>query len=177
MERRSGTPMGFLSRRKGGLATQAHQRRFFTCGEEGSAIVETAFSVALLLVIVFGIAEISLALYSYHFISEAAREATRYAIVRGSSCAGFPSACPATAANIQNYVENLGYPGIDPDNMTVTTAWSPYPAGTACTPSASCNNPGNQVQVTVQYQLPLTIPFLPSRTATMSSTSQMVISQ
>ena len=33
----------------------------------------------------FGIIEVSLALYSYNFVTDAAREATRYAIVRGPS--------------------------------------------------------------------------------------------
>jgi hypothetical protein len=39
------------------------------------------------------------------------------------------------------------------------------------------NNPGNPVQVTVTYTFPLGIPFMPSRALTMSSTSQMIISQ
>lgn len=144
--------------------------------EQGSSLVEMALSLVILLTVLFGLIEMCLALYTYHFISEAAREGTRYAIVRGSSCQ-FPSACPAAATDIQNYVESLGFPGINPSAMTVTTTWSPYPAGGTCTPSASCNNPGNSVQVQVQYKFPLSIPFIPARTLSMSSTSQMVISQ
>lgn len=144
--------------------------------DQGSSLVEMALVSVILFTMLFGLIEICLALYSYHFISEAAREGTRYAIVRGSACQ-FPSACPAAKTDIQNYVQGLGFPGINPSSMTVTTTWSPYPAGGTCTPSASCNNPGNMVQVQVQYKFPLSIPFIPSSTLNMTSTSEMIISQ
>src|SRR6202011_3533565 len=60
--------------------------------EEGSAIMETAMSSLILLTFMFGVMEAAFALYSYHFISEAAREGARYAIVRGSTVG---SACTA----------------------------------------------------------------------------------
>lgn len=124
----------------------------------------------------------SLAVYSYHLISEAAREGTRYAIVRGSSagsaCATYASSgCVASSANIQNYVKNLGFPGINSAHMTVTPSWSAYPTGVSCTPSASCNNPGNLIKVHVRYTFPVSIPFAPSSTLTLNSTAAMVISQ
>lgn len=158
------------------MAIRRIERKRFWSAEQGSSLVEMALVSIVLLTLVFGVFEMCLALYTYHFVSEAARDGTRYAIVRGSSCQ-FPSACPAAASDIQSYVQNLGLPGINPAAMKVTTAWAPYPAGGTCTPSASCNNPGNQVQVTVQYQFPLSIPFIPTSTLTMSSTSQMIISQ
>ena len=145
--------------------------------ERGSAIVEFAVGASLLFMVVFGIILMALALYTYNVVSESAREATRYAVVRGSACTSFGTACPATAANIQTYVQSIGFPGINSNNLTATTAWSVYPAGGNCTPSASCNNPGNQVKVTVSYPFLLAIPFVPSRLLSMSSTSQMVISQ
>ncbi|MGA8089648.1 MAG: TadE family protein [Terracidiphilus sp.] len=55
-------------------------------GEQRSAIVEMAVVRSLLFVVLFGIIELSLAMYTYNYVSDAAREATRYAIVRGSSC-------------------------------------------------------------------------------------------
>jgi Flp pilus assembly protein TadG len=149
-------------------------------GEEGSAIMETAMSSIILLTFIFGGMEAGFAVYSYHFISEAAREGTRYAIVRGSSCVNptdFTTACPALQADIQSYVKNLGYPGIDPSNMTVTVGYAGYPTGTTCTPSASCNNPGNLVTVTVQYNFALNVPFIPAHTYAMSSSAAMVIQQ
>jgi len=143
--------------------------------EDGSALVETAVSAMIVFTLFFGAMEMCLALYTYHFVSDAAREGTRYAMVRGSSCSGLPSACPAQAADVQNFVQGLGFPGIDATAMTVTTTWPT--TGSSCTPSSlPCNNRGNLVQVTVQYQF--FIPFAPQSSAlTMSSTSQLAISQ
>jgi len=128
------------------------------------------------LTLIFGIAETSLAVYSYFYISEAAREGTRYAIVRGSSCTSFNTACPASASDVQTYVKGLGYPGIKSASTTVTTTWPT--TGASCTPSTTpCNNPGNLVKVKVAYQFNLAVPFVPANLINMSSTSQMVISQ
>jgi Flp pilus assembly protein TadG len=144
-----------------------------------------ALSSIILLTMLFGILEMSLALYSYHYISEAAREGSRYAIVRGStSCQNTPNLtnCGATAAQIQTYVMTLGFPGINSTQyMTVTTTWlnasATQPTTWSTCTSGTCNAPGNAVKVTVYYAFPLKIPFLPATTLNMSSTSQMVISQ
>jgi Flp pilus assembly protein TadG len=145
-------------------------------GERGTSTVEFALGAALLFMSVVGIMSMAFALYSYNVVSESAREGARYAIVRGSSC-HFATACPATAANIQTYVQGLGFPGINTKNLTAATAWAAYPTGGACTPNAGCDNPGNQVTVTVSYSFPVVIPFVPHRTLSMSSTAAMVISQ
>jgi Flp pilus assembly protein TadG len=144
-------------------------------GEKGTELLEFTLSAALLLTMLFGIIELGLACYTFHYVSDAAREGTRYAIVRGSSCTTFATACPAnTTTDIQNYVKGLNF--VDPSAMTVTPSWPT--TGVTCTPSATpCNNPGNLVKVTVQYAFPLRIPFVPSRSLTLTSSSQMVISQ
>lgn len=162
--------------RRGIAATMrlTHRRRL-EGGECGSAILETALSMILLLTFLFGLMETCLMLYTYHFISEAAREGTRYAIVRGGTCTGFASACPASPTDVTNYVKGLGFPGIDPAKMTVTPAWSIYTGGTTC--GTPCNSPGNLVTVTVTYNFRLTIPFVPARTFALTSTSAMIISQ
>lgn len=153
--------------------------------EDGAAAVGTALACVILLAAFIGVFEMSLALYNYHLICDAAREATRYAIVRGSvSCTNTPnlSNCNATSAEIQSYVQSLGYPYSS--QLTVTTTWltavsSGSPATTtwtACT-SGTCNAPGNLVNVVVTESFPLHIPFSSSQTINLSSTSQMVISQ
>lgn len=139
-------------------------------------MVEMALSLIVLLTILFGLIEICLALYTYHYVSDAAREGTRYAIVHGASCQVSGVSCTVTKPQIQTYVQNLGYPGITTSAMTVTTTYSPYPAGGTCV-AALCNGPGDLATVTAQYKFPLSIPFVPSRTLTISSTSSMVISQ
>ena len=145
---------------------------------DGSSIVEFALSAMIFLSLMFGVMIMSIALYSYHFTAEAARAGVRYAMVRGSSCAtygNFSSNCPVTtSAQIQTYVRTLNFPGITTSNIAVTATWPT--TGAACTPSASpCNNPGNLVVVKVTYTLPLSIPFVSSRTLTMNSTAQTII--
>ena len=176
--RRSACPAHLQTLRKCGLRLEYPHWLWRAHSERGSTIVETALSLTILLTLSLGVMQMSLALYTYHFISDAAREGTRYAIVRGSSCstnANFASACPAANTDVQTYVRGLGFPGINPSLLLVNTTWPT--TGTTCTPSLTpCNNPGNLVKVVVTYQYPLSIPFLPARTLNMTSTSQMVIS-
>jgi Flp pilus assembly protein TadG len=141
---------------------------------EGQTLVETAVSLTLLFSMVFGLINVGMALYSYNFVAESAREGSRYAMVRGSSCS---SPCTvATNASVQAYVQSLRYPGLNSSNVTTTTTWPD--TGSSCTPSITpCNNPGNNVMVKVSYSFPWSIPFVPSRTLTMSSTSEVIISQ
>ena len=84
--------------------------------EDGSALVEIGLACTILMLMMFGIFQLSMGLYTYHFLSDMARRGTRYAIVRGSaSCTNTPNLtnCGATPAQIQTYVQNLGYPGIN----------------------------------------------------------------
>ena len=141
---------------------------------EGQTLVETALSLSILFAMVFGIIQVGLALYTYDFVAESAREGSRYAMVRGSSCT---SPCTvATSSSVQSYVQSLGYPGLNSSNLTVTTTWPD--TGATCTPSVTpCNNPGNNVKVKAKYVFPWNIPFVPSGSITMTSTSEVVISQ
>jgi Flp pilus assembly protein TadG len=141
--------------------------------EDGAAAVEMAVSITALLMVIVGMMKMCLAIYCYHYTSEAAREGARWAIVRGSS-----SGNETTADGISTYVKALGYPALLPANMTVTVTWAGFPTGVACTPNTNpCDNPGNMVTVTVQYAFPLSIPFRSTRTLNMSSTSSAIIAQ
>ncbi len=139
-------------------------------------MVEMALSMVILLTIIFGVLFGCLALYSFHFVSDAAREGSRYAIVHGATCTVSGTSCTVSAAQIQTYVRDLGFPGIDPSNMTVTPVYSAYPAGGTCK-TLGCDGPGDLVTVTATYTFHLNIPFLPAQTLNMTSTSAMVISQ
>ena len=160
--------------------------RNFGClgGEEGASLVETAFACTIFLAMLIGTFQMLLASYTFHFVSDAAREATRYAIVRGStSCTNTPSLsnCNASADQIKAYVRGLNYPGITPSKLTVTTTWltasTTKPTTWSDCTSGACNAPGNQVKVVVTYQFPFSVPFVPRSTLSLTSTSQMVISQ
>lgn len=154
---------------------------FFGCwrDERGDTVVEMAVSSVLFLAVLFGVFQVSLAAYTYHLVSNIAREGSRWAIVRGSDChQNTPGLdhCGADQAAISDYVKSLSFPGIDAANqMTATAAWYNPGATTPC-PSA-CNRPGNTVQVTVNYTFPFAVPFVPASAISIGSSSRMVISQ
>ena len=172
--------------RKAYLSKGVESIRSFRTAEEGATLVEMALTSSILFLTVFGIIIMSLALYSYDFIADAARVGARYAIVRGSYCTGF-SDCGANETQISDFVKSTVYPGIDPNNLTVTAAWYNVNqvggAATTLTLCANstptgCNNPRtNAVAVKVVYAYPLNLPFYRSTTLSMTSISQLVISQ
>jgi len=144
----------------------------------GSALVEFALSAVLLVMVLFGIIECCFALYINNYVSDAARNAARYAVVRGSGCSGMPD-CGITSAGIQTYLRSTAYPGITPGNLTATATWlslNPGPPATWTVCANQCNAPENSVRVQVNYAFTLAIPFWRSKSITLSSTSQMVIS-
>ncbi|HEY0614373.1 MAG TPA: TadE/TadG family type IV pilus assembly protein [Candidatus Elarobacter sp.] len=139
-------------------------------GERGNALVEFALVSTMALTMMFGVVDLGRALYTYHLVANAARAATRYAIVRGSTCT--VDGCPATADSIQTYARGLA-PAIDPSALVVTTAWS---AAAGCTDPAN-QGPGCIVSVSVSYPFRFLVPVLPRYTMTIRSASQMVIAQ
>jgi len=162
--------------------------------ERGGTLVETAISFMLLLTLIFGVIEGAWAVYSYHYLASAAHEATRYAMVRGggwdNSCDGTGKAgsgygssmCTASPTDIANYIAARNFPGLNLTAADVCVQYlgsTPGSTTTACSASSSNtdNVPGDIVQVTLTYPFSLNIPGVPSRVLTMSSTSQMVISQ
>ena len=133
-----------------------------------------------------GILEMSLALYSYDYVSDAAREGSRYAMVRGStSCVNTPNLtnCGATSAQIQTYVQGLGFPGIDSNSTTVTTTWLSASATqpttwTACGTTTACKAFGEPwLRCGWVYSFPLSIPFISPQMLSIGSTSQVVVAQ
>jgi Flp pilus assembly protein TadG len=154
-------------------------------GEAGQTLVETALSISVLLAVLFGVLETSMLVYTYHFISDAAREGTRYAMVRGST---FTTDCTApglanciaqggnNTGDIATYIKGLGFPGISNSNITVNSTWLSS-AGAACGAADTCKAPGNIAKITVTYNFPFSVPFVPKETFSMSSTSQMVVAQ
>lgn len=156
--------------------------------ESGNTLVEFALSATVIFALFFGIIQFGYALYTYQFVNEMAREMTRYAIVRGSACSS-SSSMPNCGFNddgatLQAYVRSAyKYPGINSNQVTVTSAWyapvlnsdKTVNGFTLCV--SGCNAPGDVVKVTVSYPFLLSIPFWRSRTLQVSSSSVMVISQ
>jgi Flp pilus assembly protein TadG len=155
-------------------------------GECGNALIEYALVFILFLMILFGITGFGHAVYVYHFVSNAAREATRYAAVRGSTCSDDGScaaansasgtAGPTSPADISAFVKNITPLGINLDPSVLTTTLN-YPVQangpTFCTTTQ--NEPGCTVQVTVSYNFHFIFPLIPTASVPMSSSSEMVI--
>jgi Flp pilus assembly protein TadG len=155
--------------------------------------------VFLLLTMMLSITEFCRAMYAYHFVSNAAREATRYAAVRGSACWSDEdkscvndSRCEkyATKDCMPNYVKSIAPQGIDSSStgcggagcLITQATWTgddgfvePANNPSICSSSGHKNDPGCTVQVSVSYQFQFLFPFIYSSGITLSSTSAMVI--
>lgn len=153
--------------------------------ERGDAIIEGAIVLVFFLMVLFGIVDFGRALYAYHFVSEAAREATRWAAVNGATCST-DNSCdgvvpmthsgpvgPTDDGTIQTYVRNLAPGGIVQGNVTATANW---PGNASNCARGALNAPGCPVQVKVAYPFRFLAPIVSTATISMSSSSEMVIS-
>ena len=155
----------------------------FAADERGDSLVEFGISISVLLMSVFGVIDCARAIYTYHFVSYAAQEGARYAMVRGedwsSSCASATSyGCIASASNVSTYVQSLTPLGITASKVTVTTTWPQTTAtgsSTGCNTAATQNAKGCLVKVNVSYSFKFMLPYLPTGSLAMASTSDEVI--
>jgi Flp pilus assembly protein TadG len=122
--------------------------------QRGAALVEMAVAFPLLVLLLFGVAEFGRAVWLYDTTAHAAREATRYAIVRGGE-----SGRAVTANDIEQYVRG-SIVGVG--DAQVTTTWEPD------------NRPGSAVEVTVRVTFNPALPIMPS--LPLRSTSRLIIS-
>lgn len=159
--------------------------------EQGAELVEFAMTAWLLMLVVFGIFQCGFAMYAYHFMSYAAQQGSRFAMVRGytwsqnisTTCATSAPPnftmkydCTASTTDIQNYVQSLATPGIITGGLTMNTTSSYVWSGTAAACTTNANSPGCPVTVTVNYTFHF-LPFLPIASLPLSATSQKVILQ
>jgi Flp pilus assembly protein TadG len=135
--------------------------------EDGQSMVEAAVTLPVLFTLLFCFMEMCLAFYSHNMISELAREGTRYAMVRGASCLTTASAsCQVTTSQVNSFVSGIGFPNLGGGTITPVAS---YPDGNAAI--------GSRVQVLVTYVFPITMPFVPTSSITMTSTSVATIVQ
>jgi Flp pilus assembly protein TadG len=125
--------------------------------ERGAAMVEYTLALPIYLCIFIGVVNAALVIYTWNATAYAARSATRYAIVHGSTAS---YAC--TSTDLKNIVYN-SLPGLR--KATVTTTWSPN------------NSPGSTINVNVKLTFSTFVPFIKSQTLALASSSQMTIVQ
>jgi len=181
------TRLGISSSTNAGSARPQRKPRrlLFFRDERGSSMIEYSLVFGLLMTMLLGIADFSRALYAYHYVSSSAREAARYASVRGTTCSVAPSSC--TTANsasgtaghtsqtdIQDFVNNGAPLGVN-GALTATVTWSgtPNDGTVACTGANPA--PGCVVKVKVAYNFNFMFPFVSKSTLTMNSTSRMSV--
>lgn len=175
-----------LNSQKPQTLRRAHRLRL-AASEQGDGLIEFSVVAVVLFTCILGIMGVSEACYSYHFTSYAAREATRYAMVRGATwgsttCSSTATAkCNATASDVQRFVKSLVTSGISSGTpLAVVTTWPGRQLGgaaTTCLTTNGNNSPGCLVTVQVTYSFGYHIPLLPTSTLPFTSTSQVVIMQ
>jgi len=111
--------------------------------------------------------------YTREYISELAREGTRYAIVHGSTCVTSPNGASCTASptasaatSVATYMQERGWPNLGGGKLNPVVT---YLNGDEA--------PGHQVRVSITYQFPYSIPFIKESELSMTSSSTMTIIQ
>ena len=120
--------------------------------------MEFALSSVLFFSLVFGVIQFGLAIWQYNTVSSLAQEGARWASVRGGS-----SSTPATAAQLQTYVQSRS-PGFA---VTVTA--------TPANPSAVA--PGSAISVRVQSSFAPATGLVPTATLNLESTANMIVTR
>jgi len=126
----------------------------------GQAVPEFAGVAAVFLLLLFAITEMGIVVYRYNSVSQAAREAARYAIVHGPT-----SVSPATNDQIEGIAEGIA-PFLTSTNFT-TPFFVTDPNDTKQT----------DAKISISYSYAQTIPFMPSAALTFTTTSQMLVSR
>ncbi len=155
--------------------------RIFLHQERGSALLESTISLMVLMMAIFSVMDLSRILYFDHYVCYTAREAARYAMVRGASCNNTACAttsttgCTATSTDVSNYVQSITPLG-SLSNLSVNTTWpGTTPAGSKC--STTTNSPGCTVAVQVSYDFNFVVPLLPHNMVLLSSKSALPIAE
>ena len=119
-------------------------------GESGQSLVEFALSILFVLVLVFGIIELTVFVYTYNVLADAAKEGVRYAVVHGTgvgaaNCSGpgglGVTCTDSTGTNVQATVSR--YTTLSLHDSTAMTVTPTYPDSSSVAPS--------RVRVTIAY--------------------------
>lgn len=169
-------------------------------GEEGVNLLEYGFIAILSMLLILGVTDFGRMLYTYHYLSNTARDAARWASVNGSICKSADNSCngtnlmnngPASAADVATYVTKIAPAGINSASppLTTTATWPVQANGPqTCTVTSAgalnctavCtttnNAPGCTVEVQVSYKFTFLFPLIRNSQLTLTSKSMEVIS-
>lgn len=150
--------------------------------EKGSALVEFSLTLFTVLLILFLIVDLGRALYTYNWLADTARRATRFAMVRGTTCDPIlETYCHldsdprgAERADVDAYVRSLAV-GVDrgQDVLQVDTQCLATASAGGIPPCAA----NAWVQVQVRYQFQFISPLFRLDPWWMHSTSERLVLQ
>ena len=118
-------------------------------------MVEFSIASTIFFLLVFGAVAFGKAIYQYNIVSNAARSAVRWTVVRGSSS----GQTAATATDVHNYITTQMYGVSETDSVT----WTPD------------TDPGANVSVVVRSNYTISIPRMTTFNVLLRSKAQMVI--
>lgn len=148
---------------------------------QGQALVEFAALTIPLLMLLFGVIEISRIMLVYTTVANAARIGARYAIANSTppgTTAYYPN-IGTLKSNVTTIVQGFAAAGTLNTSSTHLTVTVSYP-NSSCTGSTSTSTctgttPGSPVQVTVSYIYDPLLSYFSFGTITLTSTSEGVI--
>jgi Flp pilus assembly protein TadG len=134
--------------------------------DSGSALLEMAVSLPLFLLVVFGLFEYSIVLFTYCNATYACRNSARYASMHSSS-----SLSPASVSQIQTMTKSLLFlssaltPTVNVSYLNLTTG------------ATATNTVGNVVEVTVSWTQTVKVPFGLSQSVSVATQGYQIISR
>ena len=136
-----------------------------------ASAVEMAFVAPVFLLLVFILVIGGMGMFRYNQVAHLAREATRYAAVRGMDYARATGKPAATPTSIYQEAVRPNAAALDPNALSCTVTWdrSNYPRYVA--PDRTVHR--NYVTVTVQYQWVPELPWIGA--INLSSTSTLPV--
>ncbi|MGH8011620.1 MAG: TadE/TadG family type IV pilus assembly protein [Candidatus Binataceae bacterium] len=130
--------------------------------KRGQSVLEFALAISVFILVAFAAMQLAYAVYSYNMVCAAAREGVRYAIVHYSGNANLQ-------ASLDTEIQRAAIaaaPGLRLRPGDVVLSWPPDPQ----LPSQT------DARVVITYGYNLNIPFMAPVTLTLSSASQMLVS-
>lgn len=103
----------------------------------GATMVEFALTFLPFLILLVGVSEVGRAMWTYHTLAGAAKQGTRFAIVKGARCAELSVDCPSALSEVTEKIRLSGL-GLDPDQIELTLSVAGH--SVSCTPLSSCLN-------------------------------------
>lgn len=123
--------------------------------QKAQSLVELAISLTVILMLLSGAVDFGMAFFTYTAMRDAAQEGAFYGSFRP----------PRDSASSQDIINRVRHSSSNPLNLADTSKVSvtvtlPNGPGTACQGPTSGSGPTNAVQVSVQYNYPIIMPFL-----------------